>query len=112
MKMLKHKETGVLYGYSVPKSEMSCMETVEVDTDGVVNAVPEDDKTDENTPTVAPTGTDARMAEIIKAIRGLDRNVAESFTQTGKPKVPAIEAALGYDITATERDAAYSAITE
>ena len=108
--MLKHRDTGILYGFNAPKAELACMEVVEVDADDATPvakpATPTVTKTD------VPTRADARMAAIIKAIRSLDRNNSESFTQTGKPKVPAIEYVLGYDITASERDEAYSAITE
>lgn len=53
-----------------------------------------------------PTDDQARLDEIADAIRGLDRDNPELWTNSGKPQVSAIEAVLGYDISASERDAA------
>jgi hypothetical protein len=44
-------------------------------------------------------------AEIVAAINALDENNAELFTQNGKPTTQAIEAILGYQVSAAERDA-------
>jgi len=109
VKMLRHKETGIIYGYNAPKANLECMETIEVDGDEIEVV---ETATEVGTPSEKPEGRDALLAAIIKAIKSLDRNVAESFTQTGKPRIPAIEAVLGYEISARDRDIAYSAITE
>ena len=47
------------------------------------------------------------------SIGGAIAMLSESdYSQSGKPKVKAIEKILGYDITAAERDAAWSAMGE
>ena len=53
-----------------------------------------------------PKGDDLTAA-IAGAIKGLDK---KTFGADGKPDVKALEAALGYDITAAERDAAWASI--
>jgi hypothetical protein len=47
----------------------------------------------------APTG-DARAEKIADAIGALDKE--KDFTQSGTPKVKAVEAAVGFDVTAEE----------
>ena len=44
------------------------------------------------------------------AIRSLDREDESLWTRDGKPRVDALERALGYDITAADRDAAWEAL--
>lgn len=53
-----------------------------------------------------PTDPEERLAAIRDAIAQLDPENPEHFTKDGKPQVAAIEAILGYNITAAERDAA------
>lgn len=54
---------------------------------------------------VAPGGG-ARLAAIQAAIRQLDPQDPNEYTQAGLPRVDAIERVLGGEITAEERDAA------
>jgi hypothetical protein len=61
---------------------------------------------DENDP---PPAND-RIESIRDAIRQLDPDNAEHFTQGGLPRTGAIEALLGDDIEATERDEAWSSM--
>ena len=55
-----------------------------------------------------PSSEDA----IEDAIRGLDPDDKTLWTSDGEPKVVAVEAVLGRDITAEERDAAWAAVSE
>ena len=50
-----------------------------------------------------------RQAEIAAAIDRLDPDDRALWTKDDRPQVAALEAALGYDITAAERDAAWEA---
>ena len=53
-----------------------------------------------------------RIEEIANAIQTLlDEGDEKNFTSMGDPKVKPIEKVLGYDITAAERDAAWTALT-
>jgi len=53
-----------------------------------------------------------RVEEIAAAIQTLlDEGDEKNFTSMGDPKVKPIERVLGYDITASERDAAWQALT-
>ena len=54
--------------------------------------------------------TDQDLPTIIQAIGALDATDATLFTQDGKPKVVAVEAILGYDISEADRDAAWAII--
>lgn len=54
----------------------------------------------------APTDPAERLAAIKGAIAQLDPDNPEHFTKGGKPQVEAIEAVLGYGVSAAERDAA------
>ena len=54
--------------------------------------------------------TDDSSMTIADAIRSLDTDNPENWTGAGKPQVSAIEAALGRDITAAERDAAWNEV--
>ena len=58
------------------------------------------------------TAAQDRKARIIAAIGELDPDNPEHFTKGGKPEVKALEAILGFDITAAERDAAWAAFQE
>lgn len=55
-------------------------------------------------------GGDDPLAEIARAIRSLDRDNPELWTGSGKPRTDAIEAVIGRDISAGERDAAWELI--
>ena len=54
-------------------------------------------------------GTD-RKALIVGAIRGLDPDEETLWTLSGPPTVAAVEAALGFGISAAERDEAWAAV--
>lgn len=54
----------------------------------------------------APTDPEERLAAIRKAIAQLGPENPEHYGKSGKPHVEAIEAILGWNITAAERDAA------
>jgi hypothetical protein len=59
----------------------------------------------------AKDATPATRAEIVEAIGKLDKNNPEHWMKDGKtPQVAAIEHELGKDITAADRDAAWSAM--
>ena len=53
-----------------------------------------------------PTDPAQRSAEIQGAIAKLDPQNSEHYTQQDQPRISAISAILGYEITAAERDAA------
>lgn len=55
------------------------------------------------------TGSE-RLGEIASAIKQLDPTNPTHFTQEGIPRVQAIEAVFGDDITAEERNAAWDAL--
>ena len=57
----------------------------------------------------AEAGTGIRAA-LVDAVRGLDRDDRSLWTQSGAPKVEALEAVLGSDVAAGERDAAWAAV--
>ena len=57
----------------------------------------------------AEAGTGLREA-LVEAIRRLDRDDKTLWTQSGAPKVEALEAVLGVDVAADERDAAWAAV--
>ena len=52
----------------------------------------------------------ARKAAILAAYSGLHLDEPEQATAEGKAKVEALEAVLGFDITAAERDEAHAAL--
>lgn len=56
-----------------------------------------------------PADAVALTAAIAEAIGKLDKDKVENWTKGGVPQVGAIEAALGYEISAGERDAAWTA---
>lgn len=60
----------------------------------------------------APEGGDGGETDdpIVVAIRGLDAGDASLWTKGGKPQVGALEVALGYEVTAAERDAAWEIV--
>ncbi|MDX8384297.1 MAG: hypothetical protein R8M45_09465 [Ghiorsea sp.] len=105
MKMLKHKETGIIYGFTEEKASLSIMETVEI----TVTKQPKKKATKQTKSASRPDGVDIQ-SEIITAIGLLDKADSEAFTTTGLPQVAAIEFILGYDITAAERNEANATI--
>ena len=60
-------------------------------------------------PPARPEG-DELQAAIRGAIEALDPNNPRHFTKGGKPEVKALEARLGFDISAAERDEAWTAV--
>jgi hypothetical protein len=56
--------------------------------------------------TNAPTDEGERIEAIRGAIDELDEDDEDAFTAAGKPQVSALQAVLGYDISAAERDQA------
>lgn len=74
----------------------------------------------ENTGANGDASTDAsndgengkEVPDIVTAILGLDKADKKLWTASGAPHVRAIEAAIGRQITADERDAAWEAIPE
>lgn len=52
------------------------------------------------------------LADIKRAIRDLDRNDPSLWTDQGVPRVDAIEAALGLEITKSQRDSAWAQVKE
>ncbi|MDX8384665.1 MAG: hypothetical protein R8M45_11330 [Ghiorsea sp.] len=105
MKMLKHKETGIIYGFTEEKASLSIMETVEI----AEAKQPKKKAAKQTKASPRPDGVDIQ-SEIITAIGLLDTADQASFTSTGLPQVAAIEAILGYDITAAERNEANATI--
>ncbi|WP_435626977.1 hypothetical protein [Candidatus Ferrigenium straubiae] len=61
---------------------------------------------------VVPTDPAERIAAIKDAIGKLDKADAALWTNSGMPKVPAISAVIGWEITAAERDAAWAEIQD
>lgn len=59
---------------------------------------------------VAPTDPAERAAAIKDAIGKLDKADAALWTNTGMPKVPAIAAVTGWEVTQQERDAVWAEI--
>lgn len=59
---------------------------------------------------VAPTDEAERLAAIADAIGKLDTADKAQWMNSGAPKVPAIEAVTGWQLTAKERDAAWAQI--
>lgn len=60
-------------------------------------------------PPSAPTDPAERIEAIAKAIETLDPKDEEHWTGSGKPNVVSLEAILGWDIKAAERDQAWEA---
>lgn len=58
----------------------------------------------------APTDPAARVAAIKDAIGKLDKADSALWTNTGMPKVPAIAAVTGWEVTQQERDAVWAEI--
>lgn len=56
-----------------------------------------------------PETEEELLAAIRAAVETLDRNNPDLWTSGGKPKVEAVEAVLGYGITAADRDRALAA---
>jgi len=111
MRLLKNTDTGVICGYTEGKAALENMEEVhlsENEVDGLRSEQPATVNAGDPPAKTAPTTTEGRIAEILAAMNGLDRSETDDFTTTGKPKVPALEKALGYNISATERDEAWS----
>ena len=68
------------------------------------------DRTDPDAKNKGPEDVAERLEAIKGAIAQLDRENPEHFTKGGKPQVEAIEAVLGWNITAAERDAAWESM--
>lgn len=66
----------------------------------------------ESGPPVVPTDPAERAAAIKDAIGKLDKDDAALWTGTGMPKVPAIAAVTGFDVTQAERDAVWAEINK
>jgi hypothetical protein len=60
--------------------------------------------------TAAPTDPAERAAAIKDAIATLDKSNAALWTGTGMPKMPAIAAVTGWEVTQAERDAVWAEI--
>ena len=60
-------------------------------------------------PAKKPAG-DTLTAALAEAIGGLDKGDEELWTNSGKPNTKALEAVLGYPVSAAERDAAWAAV--
>lgn len=58
----------------------------------------------EKLPAVAPTDPAERRAAIKGAAEALDPAVADNFMKDGRPKTEALTEALGWPVTAAERD--------
>lgn len=103
MKFLRHKETGIIDGYSAAKAELECMEEItREEAEAAEAGKTQSEEVDDG----------SRMKSIITAIKSLDRNDPDAFTAAGKPQVKAIEEVLGDEITASERDEAYASISD
>lgn len=76
------------------------------DPDTIEN--PEGDKDQDKNP--LELTAEERESAIEAAIKGLNKENTELFTADGKPTVQAIEMSLDFDITAEERDTAWSAL--
>lgn len=59
---------------------------------------------------VAPTDPAERQAAIVAAIATLDADNGDLWLKDGKPNADAINAVLGYTVTAAERNAAWAEI--
>lgn len=59
----------------------------------------------------AATAEDRHLA-IVSAARDLPRDIASNFTNKGAPKTEVLSTVLGYEITAAERDAAWSVVMQ
>lgn len=64
------------------------------------------------TASVVPTDPAERATAIKDAIGKLDKADASLWTGTGMPKVPAIAAVTGFDVTQAERDAVWAEINK
>lgn len=63
----------------------------------------------ESDPPKRPRAKAGLVADILAAAEMLDPENSDHFTTTGLPQVKALEALLGYYITAEERDTAWAA---
>jgi hypothetical protein len=61
---------------------------------------------------VVPTDPAVRVASIKEAIAKLDKADQALWTGTGMPKVPAIAAVTGWEVTQAERDAVWNEISK
>lgn len=71
---------------------------------------PEATASGSGTDVVAPTDAAERAAAIKDAIGMLDKADSALWTGTGMPKVPAIAAVTGWEVTQQERDAVWAEI--
>ena len=86
-------KAGHVFGYSgdLPKSTVALLDDMDADSNENNS-----NKLDEK-----------RIVDIVIAISDLDPDSEDDFTNNGIPQVKALEDALGFDITAAERDAAW-----
>ena len=77
--------------------------------DGVVTKGATAGAREKDPPPPRPEG-EALQAAIRAAIEGLDLADKSTWTKGGKPEVKALEARLGFDISAAERDEAWTAV--
>ena len=64
-------------------------------------------------PPAEASSEEDRSADIRAAIEQLQEDGGDdAFTAAGKPQVDAIEAIVGYDVTAQERDAVWESMSE
>lgn len=57
-----------------------------------------------------PTDSKVRMASLSAAIASLDPNNPDLWLKDGKPSTEAVAAAVGFAVSATERDAAWTLV--
>ena len=57
-----------------------------------------------------PTDSKVRMASLSAAISSLDPNNPDLWLKDGKPSAEAVAAAVGFAVSATERDAAWTLV--
>lgn len=70
------------------------------------------DVTQTSSAPTAPTDPADRAAAIKEAIGSLDKDNVAMWTGTGMPKVPAIAAVTGWEVTQAERDAVWAEINK
>lgn len=58
-----------------------------------------------------PTDSKVRMASLSAAIASLDPNNTDLWLKDGKPSTEAVAAAVGFAVSATERDAAWTLVS-
>lgn len=89
--------------------EEQMLEVSETEPEGYAAPIANASGAQNNAP-VVPTDPAARAAAIKDAIAKLDVADAALWTGTGMPKVPAIAAVTGWEVTQQERDAVWAEI--